>query len=116
MKIIHSEKYNTGYPSGPIVFLNKWKDATVRYNRVAEPGGELRSSQLIDYLSIGFMVINDTENIIEQAKDNTSTFDESMDGLRKKLSQRDYLHQRESSSIKHIHYLNNKHKKIEILA
>ena len=75
MKIIHSEEYHTGYPESPIVFLNKWEDTANRYNKEAKSGCELNSSQLIDYLSISFKVINDTESIIYQVKDTTSTFD-----------------------------------------
>ena len=87
LKTIHSEQYHTGYSDSPIVFLRKWEDAAVRYNRVAESGCELSSNQLLDYLSIGFKVINDTENIIEQAKDTTSAFDKLTGALRTKLKE-----------------------------
>ena len=105
MKIIHSKQYHTGYPGGPNVFLNKWEYAAVRYNRVDEPGWKINISQLIDYFSIGFKVINDKENIIEQAKDTISTFDKLTGALRTKLTQRDYLYQWDSSTTRYIHQM-----------
>ena len=93
MDIIHGDKYYTGYTGGPIAFLNKWEDATVRYNKVAKPGSKIHSDQLIEYLSQHLKVLNDTENIVEQVKDTTSTFEEMTSKLREKFAKREYSSQ-----------------------
>ena len=60
---------------------------------MAEPGSKIHSDQLIDYLSGKLKVLNDTENIVEQVEDTTSTFEEMTSKLREKFAQRDYLSQ-----------------------
>ena len=105
MDIIHGRKYYTGYPGRPIAFLNKWEDAAVRYNKVAEPGSKIHSDQLIEYLSQHLKVLNDTENIVEQVKDTTTTFEEMTSKLREKFAQREYLSQSDKSHTRRVNKL-----------
>ena len=88
LNIIHGDKYRTGYPGGPLVYLDQWENAVIRYNKMADQDGELRSAFLIDTFALKFKAVNDTEHIFEQARDNTENFDELANALRMKLAQR----------------------------
>ena len=98
LKIIHGEIYKTGYKGGPLAYLDQWENAAIRYNKVAPEGEELPSGFLMNLFALQFKAINDTESIYEQARENTDTFDELANILRKKLAQRDYVQQLDDTS------------------
>ena len=51
--------------------------------------------------STKFKVIGDTELIYEQAKDNSTSFDELLNILRTKLAERDFLREQDSNKNAH---------------
>ena len=69
------------------------------YNKVVEIQTDIINDELATHLfSTKFKVIDHTELIYEQAKDNSTMFDELIYLLRTKLAERNYL--REQDSIK----------------
>ena len=89
---LHNTKYYTGYKGGPLAFVEQFETALAEYNKVVEIQTDTINDDLVTHLfSTKFKVINDTELIYEQAKDNSTTFDELINILRTKLAERNYL-------------------------
>ena len=63
-------KYYTGYPGGPIAYLDEWETTIPRHDNVA-PKEKHSSDQRRTMFAQQFVVHNDTEAILESARDNT---------------------------------------------
>ena len=89
---LHNTKYYTGYKGCSLVFVEQFETALAEYNKVVEIQTDIINDELAMHLfSTKFKVIDDTELIYEQAKDNSTMFDELLNLLRTKLAERDYL-------------------------
>ena len=97
LNTLNNTKYYTGYKGGPLAFVEKFETALDEYNKVVEIQTEAFTDEQATHLfSSKFKVIGDTELIYEQAKDNSTTFDELLNLLRQKLTERDYLMEQDS--------------------
>ena len=102
INVIYGTKYYTGYPGGPLQYLDMWEQTNSKYNRLAKPGEILTSDMLIQNFGLKFKVINDTEVIFEQAKGETNTFDELSNALRNKLAQRKFMQEQDAKASSNI--------------